>query len=118
MPRADKATREKQRQAAQTQKARRIVSEAICGRMPELVQAQIDLALGVYFEDVGPDGVERRVYRAKPNAQTIEYLMNRELGRAVEMTDLTPEATERLVKVIVEEFESKPALRVAERRVG
>lgn len=52
----------------------------IADRLPDLVDAMMDLALGVQVEKTDDEG-NSRVYTSAPNQKAAEYCLNRILGR-------------------------------------
>jgi hypothetical protein len=89
----------------------------IADRLPELIDALFQVALGIWIEEVDKEG-ERRVYQCPPDFRAAMYLVNRVMGlpakedeaeryqaivdevsrRVVEaLSDVTPEIRESVV---------------------
>lgn len=75
---------------------RKILTEKAREKFGDLMQAQIDLALGVWVEETetkinasGEPEVVRRVYRRPPSNEAIKHLMDQAVGRARESIDLS-----------------------------
>jgi hypothetical protein len=58
----------------------RAAEKKIVDRLPEIVDGQIELALGVLVEDVNPVTGHVGVYRTPPDSKAGQYLINRILG--------------------------------------
>lgn len=65
----------------------------IVDRLPEIVDAQIRLALGVMVEDVNPITGEEAVYKEPPDGKAGQYLINRILGLPKAKVDLNVDVT-------------------------
>jgi hypothetical protein len=57
-------------------------------RLPEIVEAQIALALGVMVEDTNPITHEVAVYQKPPDAKAGQYLMDRLMGKPTERKEV------------------------------
>jgi hypothetical protein len=58
----------------------RAAEKKIVDRLPEIVDAQIELALGVMVEEVSPTTGALTIYRQPPDGKAGQYLINRILG--------------------------------------
>jgi len=59
----------------------------IAKKLPTLLQAIYDLAVGVYVSEETKDG-DVHVYREKPDRQALQWLMERVLGKTPERHEL------------------------------
>lgn len=59
----------------------------IAKKLPTLLQAIYDLAVGVYIGEEGEDGTVR-VYRERPDRQALQWLLERVLGKTPERHEL------------------------------
>jgi hypothetical protein len=57
--------------------------------LPILLDALIEMAVGIKIKDVGPDGKETEYYSVPPDRQACEYLINRLLGKPTEKSEIT-----------------------------
>jgi hypothetical protein len=67
----------------------RAAEEKIKDRLPEIVDAQIELALGVKVEAIDATTGEVSVYRKPPDHKAGEALMNRIMGKVTDQVDVT-----------------------------
>lgn len=84
---SDQARMQKEMRAMFTKRAREVFSE--------LVEAQIDLARGVFTEEVvavttkkGTVKAKRRVYQRPPSQEAMKYVTDQAIGKAKESLDL------------------------------
>lgn len=59
----------------------------IAGSFPAIVDAMLDLALGVYVDEEREDGTIKR-YRRAPDRRAAEYLINRIMGKPAERREV------------------------------
>lgn len=71
----------------------RVAEKKIVDRLPEIVDAQIRLALGVMVEDVNIVTGDLTVYREPPDGKAGQYLINRILGLPKAKVDLNVDVT-------------------------
>jgi hypothetical protein len=64
-----------------------VTEDQIVENLPELAEAALALALGLWVEERGRDGV-RRVRRLPPDFRAIVYCMDRIMGRPGERIEL------------------------------
>jgi len=67
----------------------RAAEQKIKDRLPEIVDAQIELALGVRVEEVDPKTGHAFVYKKPPDHKAGEALMNRIMGKVTDQVDVT-----------------------------
>lgn len=58
-------------------------------RLPELIAAQFDLALGVTVEEVDRESGATVVYRKPPDAKAGQYLIDRIMGKPTERQEVS-----------------------------
>lgn len=61
----------------------------IIDKLPWLIEKELQLADGVWREQILPDGETRIIYQEKPNHRAITYLIDRVMGRPVERAEVT-----------------------------
>jgi hypothetical protein len=61
----------------------------IADRLPELIDAQVDLALGVTVHEVDEETGGVRVYTRPPCWRSAQYLTNRIMGTPTQHTEIT-----------------------------
>lgn len=71
----------------------RAAEKKIVDRLPEIVDGQIELALGVMVEDVNPVTGHVGVYRTPPDSKAGQYLINRILGLPTAKIDMEANGT-------------------------
>jgi hypothetical protein len=78
----------------------RSAEDRIVDHLPQIVDAMIDLALGVRVEERSEDG-GARVYQRPPDRQAGAGLLDRIMGKAVERKEITgPEGN--ILRIIIE----------------
>lgn len=63
----------------------------IADRLPMLVDKALELAEGVFVEDVNVVTLQRSVYQKPPDLGAIKYLMDRIMGKPTERKEITGE---------------------------
>jgi hypothetical protein len=71
----------KNKRTIEIETAREEMRQRILENTGILLDAQFDLALGLWYEDKDNDGV-KRVYKAKPDGKAIDNLLSRVYGKA------------------------------------
>lgn len=77
----------------------RASEKKIVDRLPEIVDAQIGLALGIQVQEVDKQTGAEIVYSVPPDAKAGQYLMNRILGMPVAKVDTNGE-TKLLIEYV------------------
>lgn len=83
-------------QARMQQEMRKMLTAAAREVFPSLIKAQIDLAQGVYVEEIvmepGAKGkktkAKRRVYRRPPSQEAVKYVMDQAIGKPKETKEI------------------------------
>lgn len=83
------AGRKKAQHTIATEKMREFLVNKIAEEMEPILQAQIDAAKGISFEEVDKDGNRINVYKKLPDTKAGEYLLNQGVGKPKETTELT-----------------------------
>lgn len=87
--------RPKARHTLLAEKMREAVVDAVNAKLPELLDAKFDLALG-HKEIIAGEVV----YRKAPDANSIQYLLNQVIGKALEKVEMdNPAQREELEKI-------------------
>jgi len=87
--------RPKARHTILAEKMREAVVDAVNEKLPELLDAKFDLALGHYETKD-----QKKVYKTAPDANSIQYLLNQVIGKALEKVEMdNPAQREELEKV-------------------
>ena len=77
------AGRKKAQHTIETEMLRARMIEKIAKDFDPIIDAQIESAKGLWYEDEG-----KKVYRMKPDTQTGQYLLNQSAGKAKDTVDL------------------------------
>lgn len=65
-------------------KAREYVIKRVAEELEPIIDAKLSLAKGIWREDVNDAGETIKIYREKPDAASIKYLMDQTIGKATE----------------------------------
>ena len=63
--------------------------EKIADRLPQIVDALLQLAIGAYVEEVNIVTGKRQVYKRLPDRAAAEYLFDRLAGKPTQVQDVT-----------------------------
>lgn len=84
-------------QARMQQEMRKMLTAAAREVFPSLIKAQIDLAQGVYVEEIVMEPTakgkkmkaKRRVYRRPPSQEAVKYVMDQAIGKPKETKEIS-----------------------------
>ena len=77
-------------------KAREYVINRVVAELEPILDAQIEVAQGIWIEECDKDGRRIRVYKKAPDHNVGRYLMDQTIGRATETVKMTEDITLKL----------------------
>lgn len=73
----------------QKEAVRSYLIKAVEKEIEPIVQGHIELAKGIWMEEIDEKGNPIKIYRKAPNQQAAEYLIDQAAGRASQAVDIT-----------------------------
>ena len=105
-PKGSKATH-----TLKSEEIRKYLVERIAEQMEPLINTQLDLALGLYYEETDKDGV-KRIYQQKPSKEAARYLLDQAIGKSKDMIETSTAPSFDLITLLRgAEEEEKEGLR-------
>lgn len=93
------AGRKKASHTILAEEMRKKLVEEVNKKLPELLEAKFDLALGHQVLEIDKEG-EERVYTKSPDGNTLRYLLDQVIGKAKENVEFTnPQENDQLREI-------------------
>lgn len=95
-----KGGRPKGTNAILAEKMRAELTKRVNEEFTPIINAQIDEAKGLWYEEITKDG-QKRIYQKEPNSKSAEYLLNQSIGRPQESIQLSgPEGQPINIRIV------------------